>query len=187
VSAIPVDEETRLRPLVPGDAQALFAQVDANRAHLRRWLPWLDANRTLPHTREFIRRSLEREREGLGRVFLIEHANELCGTAGYNWIDPANRACEIGYWLREDHQGRGIATRCVGALVRHAFEGLELNRVNIQVAVENARSRAIPERLGFQRDGVVRDAEWLYDHFVDAVLYTLLRREFRDRQRRQSG
>ena len=56
----------------------------------------------------------------------------------------------------------------------HAFATWNLNRVEIRCAVENRRSRAIPERLGFQSEGTIREAEWLYDHFVDHVIYGML-------------
>jgi ribosomal-protein-serine acetyltransferase len=106
---------------------------------------------------------------------VVEYDSAICGVAGFNRIEPLNRVCEIGYWLAERHQGRGVMTGSVSRLVRHAFEDLRLNRITISVAVENDRSRAIPERLGFKAEGMMREAEWLYDHFVDQVLYALIR------------
>lgn len=173
-----VDADTILRPLCESDAEPLFALTEANRAHLREWLPWLDAIATVDDTREFIRACADRARRTGAFAALIESRGEPCGVVGYNWIDPANRACEIGYWLAESHVGRGLMTRACRALVEHAFGTLLLNRVNIPAAVGNARSRAVPERLGFHQDGLLRDAEWLYDHFVDHALYTLLRRDW---------
>jgi ribosomal-protein-serine acetyltransferase len=162
----------------PRDAESLFAVVDANRAYLRKWLPWVDAQQSAADTRSFIAQSRKAERDGTGCVAMIRQAGEPCGTVGFNKIDAANRSCEIGYWIREDRQGRGIVTRSVGALVRHAFETLDLNRVDLQAAVGNARSRRIPERLGFREIGVLPDAERLYDRYVDGALYVLLRRDW---------
>ncbi len=170
-----VDTRTRLRPVRPADATALFALTDTNRVHLREWLPWLDSILTEKDTEVFIQACVERARQTGAFTGVIEHEGECCGVAGYNWIDARNRACEIGYWLSVDHLGRGIMTGCCRALITHAFEGVELNRVNIPAAVGNLRSRAIPERLGFTQEGVLRDAEWLYDHYVDHALYSLLR------------
>jgi len=112
-------------------------------------------------------------------VWAIEQSGALCGVAGFNRIEPSNRTCEIGYWLSAEQQGKGIMTRCVERLIRHAFDDLSLNRITIPVAVENQPSRAVAERLGFRREGVLREAEWLYDHFVDHVLYALVRSEWR--------
>lgn len=173
--------DLRLRPLTIDDATDLFAVVDANRAHLRTWLPWLDRSRTVDDTRSFLRAVVARGRAGGGAVWAIEHRDAVCGVAGFNWLEPSNRACEIGYWLAADRQGHGIVTRCVDRLVRHAFEDLGLNRVTIPVAVGNARSRAVAERLGFRAEGTLREAEWLYDRFVDHVLYAQIRSAWADR------
>ena len=97
--------------------------------------------------------------------------------SGYRAIDPVNRSGEIGYWLRADRGGRGIMTACCRVLVAHGFERLALNRIVIAAATENTKSRAIPERLGFRFEGVLRQPEWLYDRFVDHAVYSLLRSE----------
>jgi ribosomal-protein-serine acetyltransferase len=173
-----VDAQTALRPVTIDDAERLFAVVDANRMQLRQWLPWLDRNKSVEDTRAFIDGLLERRKAGRGSVWLIEEASVLCGVVGFNWIEPVNRVCEIGYWLAAGQQRRGIMTRCVARLVRHAFEDLNINRITIPVAVENQRSRAIPEQLGFRAEGVLRQAEWLYDHFVDHVMYAMVRSEW---------
>ena len=62
-------------------------------------------------------------------------------------------------------------TRACRALVAHAFDTLRLQRVEIRVATGNRRSRAIPERLGFREEGILRQVEWLYNHYVDHVVY----------------
>ncbi len=72
------------------------------------------------------------------------------------------------------HQGKGIVTACCRAVAAHAFSELKLHRVVIRCAVENHRSRAIPERLGFSFEGIARQSEWLYDHFEDVAVYALL-------------
>jgi ribosomal-protein-serine acetyltransferase len=172
-----VDERTVLRSPSEDDAPALFKAVDAGRAYLRRWLPWVDATTTAEFTRNFLRGAIAGAIEGKSLILVIEHDREPCGTVGFNWIDPVNGGCEIGYWLREDRQGRGIMTACCRVLVRHAFDELGLNQVRIAVAVENARSRRIPERLGFHLDGVIREAEKLSTGHVDQALYTFLRRD----------
>jgi ribosomal-protein-serine acetyltransferase len=174
---LPVDERTVLRSPSEDDAPALFKAVDAGRAYLRRWLPWVDATTTAEFTRGFLRSAIAGAIEGKSLILVIEHDGEPCGTVGFNWIDPLNGGCEIGYWLREDRQGRGIMTACCRVLVRHAFDELGLNQVRIAVAVENARSRRIPERLGFHLDGVIREAEKLSTGHVDQALYTFLRRD----------
>ncbi len=100
------------------------------------------------------------------------------GVAGPHAIDSANRSCQLGYWLDEAHTGCGLMTSAVRALVAHAFTAMELNRVEIRAAPGNHASQGVCERLGFIREGVLRDAEWLYDHYVDLTVNSLLLREW---------
>ncbi|MFC1452668.1 GNAT family N-acetyltransferase [Verrucomicrobiota bacterium] len=174
-----IDQNLKLMTLREEDAEALFQVVDANRAHLREWLPWLDVNTEVKHTREFIRSALKQETDNLGPTFAVILDDRISGVVGYHPIRWNNKSVEIGYWLSRDVVGQGIMTRCCRALVDHAFEGIGLNRVTIPAAVGNCKSRAVPERLGFKKEGVIRDAEWLYDHYVDHVLYAVLKREWK--------
>ena len=171
------DERTRLRSTSEDDAAPLFALVDANRAHLRRWLAWVDGVREAAQIREFIRGVQAREADASSLELAIEHDGELAGVAGFRTIDSVTSAAEIGYWLRADREGRGIVTAGCRALVRHGFGPLDLNRISLAAASGNIRSRRIAERLGFRLDGVLRDADWHRDHFVDHAVYSLLRRD----------
>lgn len=101
----------------------------------------------------------------------------------YYPIDWVNRNAMIGYWIAGDYQGKGIMTRACTALISYAFETLRLHRIDIRCATGNAKSCAIPRRLGFSYEGILREAKWLYDHFVDLNVYSMLDREWRERQR----
>jgi ribosomal-protein-serine acetyltransferase len=169
----------RLRLLRNEDAPELFALVDRNRAWLRAWLTWLDTTTAVEHSASFI--EYMRSGHAAGQRFacgLFFHG-KLIGVAGPHLIDHPNRACQIGYWLDEAHTGRGLMTSAVRALVAHAFSTMQLNRVEIRAAPGNHPSQALCERLGFIREGVIRDAEWLYDHFVDLTVNSLLFREWK--------
>jgi ribosomal-protein-serine acetyltransferase len=63
--------------------------------------------------------------------------------------------------------------------VNYGLHDLGLNRVEIRAAEFNTRSRAIPERLGFTQEGIIRQAEWLYDYYVDHVVYGMLSEEWK--------
>lgn len=170
-----------LRPLRLRDARALFEQVDANRARLRRWLPWPDATQDPADTRAFILRMRAQIRAGLGLSFGLWWRDRLVGVAGFNWIDRTHHSAGIGYWLAHEAQGQGLMTAAVSALVRHGFRRLALNRIEIRAGVRNRRSRAIPERLGFRREGTLRQAEWVNGRHVDHAVYGLLASEWRRR------
>lgn len=176
-----IDSELRLKPVALSDAPVLFELVDRNRAHLRQWLPWLDFNQTIMDSVSFIERSIKLSDENKGLVTLIMHKGHMCGVVGFNQIDSLNKSCEIGYWLAETEQKLGIMSRSTQALIEYAFNDLQMNRIGIAAAVQNSKSRAIPERLGFTAEGIIREAEWLYDNFVDLVQYSLLHSEWQNR------
>jgi ribosomal-protein-serine acetyltransferase len=175
---IPVDEEVELRIVADDDAAAIFALTNRNRAYLRRWLPWVDNTRSVADTRAFIERSGEQVLRGQGFQSCILYRGELVGVIGFVYVDVANGRAELGYWISEAAQGRGIMTRACGALVRFAFESLGLNRVEIRVDVDNRKSRAVPERLGFVQEAVLREAAVTYERYIDVVMYALLRRSW---------
>ena len=174
---IRVDGEIELRSVTRSDAEPLFARVDRQRAHLARWLPWVESTRSPDDTRQFIERSLAQETSGTGLAALITRDGEILGVIGFNGIDAANRSAEVGYWLGKDAEGQGIMTRSVAALARYGFDALGLHRICIRAAVDNRRSRAVPERLGFVEEGILREAERHGDRFRDLVCYSRLRHE----------
>ncbi len=171
-------ENTELRLLEERHTQGLTDLTDRNREHLGAWLPWVDTNRTVEDRKNFIRGALKQFAENNGSQAGIWREGRLAGAVGYHAIDWENRSTALGYWLGMEFQGRGLATAACRALVSYAFEELGLNRVSIAYATENEKSCAIPERLGFRREGVQRQAEWLYDHFVDHAVYAALASEW---------
>jgi ribosomal-protein-serine acetyltransferase len=173
-----IDDSTALRVLRKEDAPELFAVTEENRLYLRAWLPWVDVVRVRADTLSFIEATIKQREAGRGPTFSILHDGAIVGIVGFRPIDRVNRVGEIGYWLAAGVQGRGIMTGSCRFLVRYAFLTLDLNRVEIAAAVANTRSRAIPERLGFKLEGVLRARENLYGTFVDHAMYSQLRSEF---------
>jgi len=173
-----VDEELELGLVEERYARELFALIERHRDYLRTWLPWPDRSRSVEDLLEWVRGSLTQFAANKGPSTGLWANRALCGVASYHPIDWDNRSVSIGYWLAADHQGRGLMTRAVRALVIHAFQDLGLNRVEIRCAVGNRKSRAIPVRLGFSEEGVIHEAQWLNGRFVDHVIYGLLVRDW---------
>lgn len=171
---INVNKNTELHLLELRDADKLFSVIQKNRQHLRQWLPWLDINTQTKDSFDFIKRTQKQFADNQGFVMGIWDENEFVGVIGHNSIDWSQRISYPGYWLSKSAEGRGIMTMSCKALVDHAFDELKLNRVDIRCAVGNARSCAIPKRLGFTHEGVLRQAEWLYDKFVDHHIFGML-------------
>jgi ribosomal-protein-serine acetyltransferase len=166
-------EDTHLRLLVDADTDELHALIASNRAYLSRWMPWA-SSQTREQTKDFIALSRNKVLDNNGFQAAIVRDEQIVGVVGYDMVRWADRATSIGYWLAEPEQGRGTMTRAVRALVDHALNGWRLNRVEILVAENNARSRAIPERLDFAEEGTLRQARQVGERYLDLVVYSML-------------
>jgi ribosomal-protein-serine acetyltransferase len=93
---------------------------------------------------------------------------------GFHGVDWTHRKTSIGYWLSEEDQGNGTMTQAVRALVDHALGTWQLRRVEVRIAPENVRSRAIVERLGFCEEGILRQVERVGNRRLDGVVYSML-------------
>ncbi|SFB30234.1 ribosomal-protein-serine acetyltransferase [Lentibacillus halodurans] len=178
-----IDHEIALKHLETHDATPLFQLTDNSRERLREWLSWVDNTKTEHDSKAFIESTMKLFADRKGLTTGILYHGELAGVAGFNHFDWQNGIGSIGYWLGSNYEGKGIMTRAVSGLIDYAFYSLELNRIEIRAAYDNKKSRAIPERLGFVREGQIRQAEWLYDHFVDHVVYGMLAYEWEERRR----
>jgi ribosomal-protein-serine acetyltransferase len=168
-----------LRPFDEADADELYALVDRDRSHLAPWMPWA-VGQTPDGTLEFIRTATSQELEDDGFQVALTVDGEIAGVVGFHRIDRKDAITRLGYWLAEDAQGKGLMTAAVRALVDHAFDEWKLHRVEIGANPNNPRSRAIPERLGFREEGVLRESERWSDHdFRDIVLYSMLADDWR--------
>ncbi len=168
-----VTDAIKLRLLEEGDAEELHALIEANRVYLAPWLPWA-AGQTFQDTLDFIRLTRSQAEGNGGFQAAIATEQGIAGVIGYVTVDWANRSTRIGYWLDEGQQGKGIMTAAVQLLVDHALMTWQLNRVEIVVATENRRSRAIPERLGFREEGRLRQYQLVGGRYLDCVSYSML-------------
>jgi ribosomal-protein-serine acetyltransferase len=169
-----VTPEIEMRQIEPRDADALYAVTDSNRAYLREWLPWVDHTHSPEDTRTFIAQAQSQYLADRGPNTAIWKDGAIAGAVGCHPIDWANRSCSIGYWIDAVHQGQGIITRCCVTFIDYLFETMKLHRVVIQCGTGNTKSCAVPQRLGFTREGVLYEAEWVNDRWVDLVSWSML-------------
>ena len=175
-----LSESVQLRPLEDADVNELSELIERNRDHLARWMPWAQ-DQTREGTLAFIRGTKRKVEAGEGLELCVIEDGAIAGMVGLHLAEPDNHGGRIGYWLGEDRQGRGLMTRAVATLLSHAFGELALNRVEIRAAPDNARSRAIPEGLGFVEEGLLREAERFGDEYRDSVVYSMLARDWAER------
>ncbi len=178
LSPVTIGEGLVLRVFEEPHALALFKLIDSSRQHLRVWLPFVDNYRSVSAASDFIARFRKKSVDQDGLALGIWFKEELAGVITFDRFDWTNRVTLIGYWLGPPLQGKGLMSRACTALVDIAFNRLNLNRVEVWCAFENARCRAVPERLGFKLEEVLRQREWIYDHFVDIATYSLIAAEW---------
>ncbi|MFI4990789.1 MAG: GNAT family N-acetyltransferase [Solirubrobacterales bacterium] len=163
----------RLRALVDRDTPELHALIERNRARLAHWIHWAQSQ-TEQDTCAFIGRARAMEREGSGLSRAVLAAGSLAGVVGIT-VDRANRSAAVGYWLDGDSEGKGVITAAVAALADDGFARWQLRRIEILADVENRASCAVAERLGFQREGVLRQSYRVDDErYSDDAVYSML-------------
>jgi len=167
-----------LNYIKPENAEAIFNIIDKQRSYLKEWLPWVDQTQSVENTKAYFHLCQEKLSANNGFECLINFDGQPVGQIGLHAIDHANKSTSIGYWLSKDFQGKGIVAQSCYALMQHCFDELKLNRIEIVCAVNNYRSNKIPVRLGFRKEGLLKEAEWLGTHFVDQNVYGLVRKDF---------
>ena len=173
-----VDEEIKLRMLAARDAEALYKNIEMSRTYLSEWVPWVGETNSVEDSLSFIKDSFLVYAERKGMTAGIFYNKTFVGVISFTEFDWINKIGHLGYWLSEHYQGLGLMTRSVAALIDYSFENYDLNRIEIRAANDNKRSRGIPQRLGFKKEGHIRQAEWINNRFIDHIVYGMLRNDW---------
>ncbi len=178
MSPLPVElgDGALLRRLGMDDLEDVWSVVEAERERLAVWMPWVEHVRTIEDERRFLE-TVTADPRGLDGLGLFVEGR-FAGGVGMR-LDPFGIVADIGYWVASPWEGRGLVTRAVRALLSIAFDELGLHRVTVRAGVENLRSRAIPERLGFTLEGILRGEGRGTGGFYDLAVYGLLEDEWR--------
>ncbi|GCE50011.1 ribosomal-protein-serine acetyltransferase [Thermosporothrix hazakensis] len=176
--SIRVDDEIELRLHEQRYAEEFYTLTRRNIEHLRPWMPWAKPDYSFEDSQAYMQASMEDFARGQQLPTSIWYRGHIVGAIGFPRIQHMRRMAEIGYWLDKDAQGKGIITRATSALVTYAFQEYGFNKVEIHAAAGNKRSRAVPERLGFTQEGILRQYEWLHDTPHDLVIYGMLASEW---------
>ena len=172
---IKIDNTIKIELINVNHSQSIFEMVDKNRTHLRPWLPFVDRMQTVEFAENFVKGTMQRNNDASEFAFVIVENEKVIVRIGVYKIDNQNRIGEIGYWIIEGSQGKGIVTKSCKAMIDFCFSDLGLNRIEIKCGIENVKSKTIPEKLNFTKEGIIRQGEQLYDKFIDLNLYSLLK------------
>jgi len=170
-------DRLRLRPLSTADADALYA-LHSNAHVLRYWdsPPWTEPERA----ERFIAACRQLADEGTGARLAIDRASDgaFLGWCGLTQWNPDYRSASLGYCLGEAAWGQGYATEAAYAVLQWAYDTLDLNRVQAEADTRNVASARVLEKLGFVREGTLREDCVVNGDVSDSWVYGLLRREW---------
>ena len=164
----------------PKRAEALYNVICANRVHLSHWLPWVPFVKSQADTATFLRESQAKNTTGEGVIRLIVVKKQVVGVVSLQDFNDVNHFAELGYWIDVAAYGQGYVALSSRALIDYGFSECGLNKIIVSCAVNNQRSRRVIERLGFTKEGLLRQNERIGDQYHDAFTYSLLHSEWQD-------
>ena len=168
-----------LRATVPAYADGLWDAISSSVEELKPWMAWA-VDPTYEATLAFAR-GADREWDERGWVFTVFRGDEVIGTVGLDTYQPLIAAACIGYWIRSDLAGSGLTTEAAAAVIGFAFDDLGLHRLELHAAPGNAGSLRVAEKLGFQPEGLLREASRGAGGFHDVRVFGLLATDPRPR------
>jgi ribosomal-protein-alanine N-acetyltransferase len=135
---------------------------------------------SLAETQLFLSRNqqLFPARSGVRWAITLAGDDRLIGSCGHWRLMKEHHRSEIGYDLLPEHWGKGIMTEALRAVLHFGFSRMGLHSTEAQIEPDNLRSRRVLEKLGFQRDGLIRENYFANGRYTDTEIFTLLAREF---------
>ncbi len=174
-------ERLILRRFTRRDVGSVTEAVQNSLGALNEWLPWAHPGYRKEDAVNYIKESAQAWKEGRAYDYAIrrrENTRRHLGNISIWPVSRLTRTGEIGYWIRTDETARGLATEATAAMVRVGFEELGYHKLTLRIAVGNRASERVAEKLGFSREGVLREELLIRGRWVDHTLFTLLDREY---------
>lgn len=141
------------------DAEVINSAVVGSIKELATWMAWASPTPSLQDSIDNVHRNIREQASGESMALLVwcRDSGRLLGSSGFHNAKWDVGSIETGYWLKTDEVGKGYMLETSNALTRYAFEELAVERLVITCDEDNLRSKAIPERLGFRLDEVIKN------------------------------
>lgn len=175
-----------LQRFVRRDAPTLDDAIRASLTDLNQWLPWARMDYASGDTSAFIRDSIQAWKEDRAWDYSIRFKTEPgrhVGNVSLWTVSKLGKIGEIGYWVRSDETSKGICTEAVDCVLGEAYGAMGYHKVVLRIAIGNQASDRVAEKLGFTKEGILREELLIRGNWVDHSLWSLLDREFRALQR----
>lgn len=154
-------ERLLLRMPLPGDGKVVYQAIQSSLNEIKEWMPWAHDEQTEEDVEVNMREAHAKflTREDLRLHIFNRETGEFIGSSGLHRINWNIPKVEIGYWIDTRYSGKGYITEAAEAITKFAFTELNAKRVEIRCDSKNIKSRAIPERLGFTLEGILKNDE----------------------------
>jgi ribosomal-protein-serine acetyltransferase len=172
------------------DVSTVDEAIRASLPDLNQWLPWARMDYGTGDTTAFIRESMAAWREDRAWDYSIrvkEDPGRHVGNVSFWTVSKLGKILEIGYWVRSDETSKGICTEAVDRILQEAFEALSYHKAVLRIAVGNDASDRVAQKLGFTREGVLREELLIRGNWIDHSHWSLLDREYRAMRRTEVG
>ena len=163
-------------------AETIFAIIENQKNYLKQWLNWIDRVKSVDSIKTQIREAIALNKGGQQLNTYIFYDHYLVGAVGFINIHKIHQKAEMGYWIRQDFQGKGITSKSCRRLIDYGFQHLQLNRISIKIMTENHKSLTIPKKLGFQSEGTLRQDAFFNNRFYDIEVFSLLLEEWKNKE-----
>ncbi|MGQ4006149.1 GNAT family N-acetyltransferase [Francisellaceae bacterium CB300] len=173
---IAVNNEIKLKLINEFFAKEYATIVEENCEYLARWLAWPSFCKTEEDFKAFFKKSLHDYADSKSMVCAIFYRGNIVGNISFNSINYELKVVEIGYWIADKFQGKGIITNSCSFLIDYAFTILRIQKVQISVAEENIASRAVCERLGLKLEGIITNKEKVRNKILNHAVYGIHRK-----------
>ena len=164
------------------DHSTIDEAIRASLVDLNQWLPWAQMDYSAGDTAAFIRESVLAWKEDRAWDYSIrrkEEPDRHMGNVSIWTVSKLGKIGEIGYWVRSDQTSKGICTEAVRRVLEEAFGILAYHKVTLRIALGNDASDRVAEKLGFTKEGILREELLIRGNWVDHSLWSLLDREYR--------
>lgn len=168
------------------DASTLDDAIRVSLADLHQWLPWARMDYTTVDTTSFIKDSVQSWKDQRAWDYSIRmkaDPSTHVGNISMWTVSKLGKIAEIGYWVRTDRTSQGVCTEAVHRLLEEAFTAMGYHKVVLRIAVGNDASDRVAEKLGFTREGTLREELLIRGNWIDHTLWSLLDREYRSLKR----
>lgn len=175
-----IDDDISLKQIMPYMADEFHALIEKNRGYLNPWFPWVEKTTSVADTSNFLKSCLDKQAKNEGFEAMISFQGKIVGIIGcHNWSN-SRKVAEIGYWLDQDMQGKGIMHAAATAMINAFFNEYGMNRIVIRARSHNAPSCNVAKKLGFTHESTEQDGDCDQNGvFYDYEIYRLLAREWK--------